>query len=159
MAVSIARPVSIQTSLSADDFARILNVDPTRERVFLSIDFAQLPATSDFAVRVFLDLPQANASTPTTDPHFAGSFAFFGTAPSNAPAGGSLVHQEHPMFLVNITNTLQKLRQNQELKPGSPISVQLVPAPFAGSFERESTQLLLEHVDILTTPVIINPPE
>jgi tyrosinase len=159
LVVSIARPVSIQTSVTAEDFARILNVDPAKERVFLSIDFAQLPATSDFAVRVFLDLPLANADTPTTDPHFAGSFAFFGTAPSNAPAGGGTLHQEHPMFLVNITNTLQKLRQSQEIKAGNPISVQLAPTPFTGGVERANTQLLLEHIDILTTPVITNPPE
>jgi tyrosinase len=156
-AVSIARPVSRETRLSANDFATIINSDAAKERLFVSIEFAQLPATSDFAVRVFVNLPNANSSTPTDDPHFAGSFAFFGTNPPNAPAAAGGEHQHQPNFLVNITNTLQKLKKNQELKEGGPTSVQLVPVPFAGKFEREDTQLLLENIDIITTPVIVNP--
>jgi tyrosinase len=158
-AVSIAKPVSRETRLSANDFATIINSDAAKERVFVSIEFAQLPATSDFAVRVFVNLPNANSSTPTDDPHFAGSFAFFGTNQPNAPAAAGGEHKHQPKFLVNITNTLQKLKRNQELKDGNPIAVQLVPVPFAGKFEREDTQLLLEKIDIITTPVIINPPQ
>ncbi|HTG17777.1 MAG TPA: tyrosinase family protein [Blastocatellia bacterium] len=158
-AVSIAKPVSIDTRLSANDFATILNSDAATERVFVNINFAQLPATSDFAVRVFIDLPSANSSSPTDDPHFAGSFAFFGTSLPNEPAAAGGEHQGKTDFLVNITPTLQKLRRNQELRAGSPFSVQLVPAPFAGKFEREDTHLLLEKIDIITTPVIINSPE
>jgi hypothetical protein len=63
------------------------------------------------------------------------------------------------MFLVNITDTLRKLKGRQELKEGSPFSVQLVPVPFGGKFEREDTQLLLEKIDIIITPVIINSKE
>ena len=160
-AISIAKPVSKETRLSANDFDSIINSDAATERVFVSIDFAQLPPSSDFAVRVFINLPNANSSTPTDDPHYAGSFAFFGTDQPNAPAGAAGAggdHKHQPKFLVNITNTLQKLKRNQELKDGSPIAVQLVAVPFAGKFEREDTQLLLDKIDIITTPVIINPP-
>jgi hypothetical protein len=62
------------------------------------------------------------------------------------------------MFLVNITPTLQRLRRNQELREGNPLSVQLVAVPFAGKFEKPDTQLMLEKIDIVVTPVIINPP-
>lgn len=158
-AVSIGRPASIETRLLPGEFARIVNVDTSRDRVFASIDFAQLPPSSDFAVRVFINFPQANTSTPTTDAHFAGSFSFFGTAPTNTPAGAAVAHKEQPMFLVNITSALQRLRQSQELTEASPISVQLVPVPFSGSFEKPDTQLMLEHIDIIVTPVIINEPE
>jgi hypothetical protein len=44
-------------------------------RVFASIEFARVPPQSDFAVRVFVNLPNANKDTRTEDPHFAGSFA------------------------------------------------------------------------------------
>jgi hypothetical protein len=44
------------------------------------------------------------------------------------------------------------------LNEGTPISLQLVPVPFAGKFEREDTQLELNGIEIITTPVIINPP-
>lgn len=151
-AISIAKPMSKETRLSASDFSAIINSDAVQERVFVSIDFAQLPPTSDFSVRVFINLPNANSSTPTDDPHYAGSFAFFGTS----QPGTAGEHKHQPQFLVNITNTLQKLKRGQELKEGSPIAVQLVAVPFAEKLEREDTQLLLEKIDIITTPVIVN---
>ena len=155
-AVSIAKPFSRESSVSPGELAGIINSDAAKERVFVSIQYAKLPPTSDFSVRVFINLPDANSSTPTDDPHYAGSFAFFGTDQPNAAAGDESGHEHHPKFLVNITNTLQKLKRNQELKDGSPISVQLVAVPFAGKFEKEDTQVLLDGIEIITTPVIIN---
>lgn len=157
--VSVAKPISLETRIAASDFTSILNVDAARDRIFVSIDFARLPATSDFAVRVFIDLPNANRSTPIDDPHYAGSFAFFGTEAPNAPSPTAEQHGGQKMFLVNITTTLQKLRRNQELREGSPMSVELVAVPFADKFVREDTQLILERIDIIVTPVIINPPQ
>jgi tyrosinase len=155
-AVSIARPFSKETKLAPQDFAAVINSDTARERVFASIDFARVPPQSDFAVRVFVNLPNASSSTPTEDPHFAGSFAFFGTHSEGAAAAGG--HQHQPQFLVNLTNTIQRLRSSGQLNEGTPISLQLVPTPFAGKFEREDTQLELNGIEIITTPVIINPP-
>ena len=151
-AISIARPVQRETTLSTADFARIIAGDPSREKVFASIAFAQLPASSDFAVRVFVQLPTANRSTSIEDPHYAGSFAFFGTTPPvGTPPAGDHVHQ--PKFLVDLTPTLQRLLQRQELKDGQPISLQLVAVPFGDNFEKPETELLLENLDIITTPV------
>jgi tyrosinase len=150
--VSIAKPFSKETRLAPQDFAAIVNSDTARDRIFASIDFASLPAQSDFSVRVFVNLPNANAGTSTEDPHFAGSFAFFGTHT------GPAAHTHQPKFLVNLTNTIQKLRSSGQLKEGTPLSLQLVPVPFAGKFEREDTQLELNGIEIITTPVIINSP-
>ncbi|HEV7683522.1 MAG TPA: tyrosinase family protein [Pyrinomonadaceae bacterium] len=154
--VSIGRPISRETKLSTADFSSIINADAAKEKVFVTIDFAQLPPASDFAVRVFVNLPAANSTTPTTDPHFAGSFGFFGTTEPSDFAG----HKHQPQFLVNITDTLQRLKRSGELKDGTPLSVQLAPAPFRGQFEKADTQLQLEKIDIITTPVIVHaPPE
>ncbi|HET6893740.1 MAG TPA: tyrosinase family protein, partial [Pyrinomonadaceae bacterium] len=155
-AVSIAKPIHKETRLAPQDFAQIINSDTAKERIFASIEWADLPAHSDFSVRVFVNLPSANSSTSTEDPHFAGSFAFFGTTGAHRAAAGGHAHQ--PRFLVNITNTIQRLREKGELNEGTPISIQLVPVPFAGKFEREDTQLQLNGIEIITTPVIINPP-
>jgi len=66
-------------------------------------------------------------------------------------------HPGHqPQFLVNITNTVQRLRQRQELKEDTPLSIQLVAVPFAAKFEREDTQLVLNKIEIIITPVIVN---
>jgi tyrosinase len=154
-AVSIARPFSKETKLAPQDFAAIVNSDTARDRIFASIDFAMVPEHADFSVRVFVNMPNANRSTPPTDPHFAGSFAFFGATGGH---GGAATHPHQPKFLVNLTNAIQRLRSNGELKEGTPLSLQLVPVPFAGKFEREDTQLELNGIEIITTPVIINPP-
>src|SRR6185437_7663368 len=114
---------------------------------------AKLPPTSDFFVRVFVNLPDANSRTPSDDPHYAGSFAFFGTEPAEEAPGE---HRHQPKFLVNLTNTLQKLKRTQQLRDGTPISVQLVPVPFADKFEREDTELVVDKIAIIVTPVITN---
>ncbi len=154
--VTIARPLSIDTRLSAGDFASIINSDASKETVFLNVDFARLPASSDFAVRVFVNQPDADRNTPTADPHYAGSFAFFGTDQGGAAPATDGEHKHRLSFLVNISHTLQRLKRSQAISEGRPFSIQLVPVPFAGQFERMDTQLVLEKIDIITTPVIIN---
>ena len=152
-ATSIARPLSLQSRIAPDAMAQIINSDTARERIFASIEYAQLPATSDFAVRVFVNLPNADRNTPNTDPHYAGSFTFFGTESAGTLAANA--HHHVPKFLVNLTDTIQRLRQRQELGGTTPLSLQLVPTPFAGKLEREDTELVLNAIDIITTPVIV----
>jgi tyrosinase len=157
LATSIAKPVSVETKLSAADFSRIIESNAASERIFATIQFAQLPATSDFSVRVFVNLPGANRNTPNTDPHYAGSFAFFGTSTvASAPASEHAQHRHQPQFLVDLTATVQRLRQRQELKADAPISIQLVPTPFADQFEREDTELMLTNLDVIVTPVVVS---
>lgn len=153
-AVSIDKPTSKETRLTPEDFAQIINADTAKDRIFASIDFASLPVHSDFSVRVFVNFPNANSGSSTEDPHFAGSFAFFGSRGDHT-TGEHKPHQ--PKFLVNLTNTIQRLREKGELREGTPLSLQFVPVPFAGKFERPDTQLELNGIDIITTPVIINP--
>ena len=56
---------------------------------------------------------------------------------------------------MNLTDTIQRLRQRQELGGTKPISLQLVPTPFAEKLEREDTELILNAIDIITTPIIV----
>lgn len=46
-------------------------------RALLTLSGASPGHTEDFFVRVFLNKPDATADTPESDPHFAGTFAFF----------------------------------------------------------------------------------
>jgi tyrosinase len=147
-AVSMARPFSKEAKVSADDFAAVVDAD-TKDRVFARIQYAQLPSTNDFFVRVFLNLPAADAQTPTEDPHYAGSFAFFGTS-----AAG---HEGHGRteFLVNVGETLRRLKQRGELAAGSPLSVQLVAVPVTGQLVQPEAELVLEGIDLVVSPVLI----
>ena len=150
--VAIARPFSKETTVSAQDFAALVEVDKARERVFARIGFAQPPAANDFFVRVFVQLPNAGPDTPTNDPHYAGSFAFFGTQSDH--------HAAHPHkldFLVNVTDTLQRLRRSGDLAADKPLSIQLVAVPATGEFVRPETELVLEQVELVVSPVLVRP--
>lgn len=154
---SIGKPLSIESRLEPDTFARIINVDSARDAIFATIGYAQLPASSDFSVRVFVNFPAATAGTPDTDPHYAGSFAFFGTeAATAAMRAGERHHQ--PAFLVNLTGTIRRLKERGELRAGAALSLQLVPTPFGGKFERDETELTLTSLEIIVTPVIVTAP-
>jgi tyrosinase len=109
-----------------------LSADATLDadtRVLLRIFDVKQPATGDFFVRVFINLPSANASTAISDPHYAGSFAFFfDPAHATHGAGGAATHGGHgdAAFLVDATPALRRLRQLDMLRAGGEISVQLV---------------------------------
>jgi tyrosinase len=150
-AVRIGKPVSLRAPQRSEGISAVLGADLKREHVFASVEYARLPPTSDFAVRVFVNLPDANRNTPMSDPHYAGSFAFFGTSAPGEASAGSAHHQ--PKFLVSLSAALERLQQSQMLRDS--LSIQLVAIPFKGSFEREDTEIELTSVDIITTPIIV----
>jgi tyrosinase len=146
--VSIARPFSRATSATFRDFAAILEEDGRRERIFARADYASLPPSNDFFVRVFINRADADASTPTSDPHYAGSFAFFGTQGHEHGR-----HTPKTDFLVNVTDTLQRLRAQGVLGESEPISVQLVAVPIGPRMARADAELTLERLDLIVSPV------
>jgi hypothetical protein len=60
-------------------------------------------------------------------------------------------------FLVNVTETLQRLRQEGQLRAGEPIQVQLVAVPATEAFISPETDFTLKSIDLVVTPVIIHP--
>ena len=152
--INIERPFTRETQITPGELSGLINNDMAREKIFVSIEYASLPSSSDFYVRVFINMPGASSGTPASDPHFAGTFAFFGT---DMP--GMNEHKHQPRFLVNITSTLQKLKDRGELKDGNPVSVQLVAVPFEGKFEKPNTNIQLNKIELIVTPVIINAKE
>lgn len=155
MAVTAARPMAVATRLSSADFAQLIEGEGRAERVFASIRYAQLPRTNDFAVRVFVNLPSADASTPIDDPHYAGSFSFFGSPPAGVEASPQALSKHTPQFLVDLTETIRRLRQRQELRADGELSLQLVAVPFGEDFASADTELVLDALEIITTPVVI----
>ena len=98
--------VRAKTAAGRQVFARLADISP--------------PATTaGFYVNVFVNCPYLSAETPTNDPHYATSFAFFG----------------HPhgelAFSVDITEPLTRL--NRLGRPATDqIEVQLLPLPIPG---------------------------
>jgi tyrosinase len=146
--ISVARSFSQATSVSAGDFAALIESNRATERVFARINYAMLPSRDDFFVRVFINLPEASAATPTDDPHYAGSFAFFGTHGQDHGA-----HAPKTECLVYVSDTLQRLRAMGALRDREPISVQLVAVPVTGRFERADMELTLEQIDLIVSPM------
>ena len=156
MEISISRPFSQQTMQKVDSINRIIE-NGHKDVLFASINYAKLPSSSDFLVRVFINKPDANAKTPTTDPHFAGTFAFFGTESDGASTHVSHNdHQHQPEFLVNLIPALQKLKGMGKINDNSEVSIQLVAVPVDEKFENPNTKLILNQVELLISPVMIS---
>ena len=151
--VRLNQPMSLNSRVSASDFASLANVDKRRERLLVRVKYAQAPSVNDFFVRVFINLPTASSETSSESPHYAGSFAFFGTHKQ----GQHGIHNHKTEYLVNATNTLNRLKSNGLLRDGDEISVQLVAVPVTPSsqFRRPGAQLDVEEIELLVSPVTI----
>lgn len=91
-------------------------------RVLLTLQQVEPPASADFFVRVFVNAPgSVSAGTPISDPHYAGSFAFFldATAHRGMAMG-------KPGFLVDVTETLRRIGTTDQL------NLQFVAVPYPG---------------------------
>lgn len=117
--VEVGRPVTASIKIEPDKVRAALDVQ-TRNRLYLTIGGISMPKRSDEFVRVFLNKPDASADTPLSDPHYAGSFAFFvdehGMHGKSSPGAG---------FVVDTTEALRKLNQASALSEN--VDVQLVP--------------------------------
>jgi tyrosinase len=112
-----------------------------QEQVVLTVGEVTLPRNGDFYVDVFINRPDAGPTTPETDPHFAGSFAFFVDA-EHQHAGS------RPAFVLDVTEAVSRLSAANGFVAGQPITVQLVPVPIhperpvtEGTFSLESLEL------------------
>lgn len=153
--LSNGKPAMLRSTMAVQNFARILESNSVPERVFLSVQTANAPQPQDVFVRVFVNLTGADAATSTDDPHYAGSFAFFGNPAQMEKRNMSAAEAEHPRFLVDLTHTLRKLAQQGGLAPNAPVTIQLIPAPVGGQASFAGSQLVLEGVDIITSPVVV----
>jgi tyrosinase len=102
-----------------------LALESGRSRLLLTVEDSVVAQPGDFFVRVFVNQPDASASTSISDPNYAGSFAFLLDEEQEGvrPQGAS--------FLVDITDTLRRLNQSGSLANPQQAGIQLVAAPFA----------------------------
>ena len=84
------------------------------------------PANQESTIlRVFVNLPEARAGTPTEDnPNYVTTIGFFG------PGGEHAGHGMRPSVAVDLTRALQRLTASGGL-PSDEITIQLVPEPNA----------------------------
>jgi tyrosinase len=131
--VSAERPLMLRLNGSATHALQcpaaavnLLQGTSARQRVLLKARSVESDQAEDSFVRVFVNLPDANVGTSIHDPHFAGSFAFF---------GGNHMHDGHSVqanFYVDITDTLQRLAKGGGLGAERNVSLQFVLVPMHG---------------------------
>jgi tyrosinase len=117
--VSVGSVATVRIDVAAEALRQAIASAAT-DRILLTLQRVEPPATSDFFVRVFVNAPETvSAETPITDAHYAGCFAFFLGGPAHADMGAA-------GYLVDVTSTLRRL--------GAPehIDIQLVAVPYPG---------------------------
>lgn len=88
----------------------------------LELTFSGVEETPGFAVRVFVNTPDADARTPTTAPGFVGKVAFFCHTTERGGKMVCVVHGEGlPTFRLNATEALRRTGSR------GPATVTLVP--------------------------------
>lgn len=92
---------------------------------------------SDIVVNVFVNCPYLSPATSYTDPHYAGTFSFFGRTQHH---GGD--------FLIDITQPVRRLAREGRISEDK-LRVQLMPLPAAAGAKSEST-FQAGKVDILS---------
>jgi tyrosinase len=148
----LGKPYSSPPIARAAELSSLLTQRDPASNAFLRFEYARFPEANDSFVRVFLNLPSADARTPTEDPHYAGSFSFFGSP------GGVHEQMHATQHLVNVTPALRRLMERGELREGNPISMQLVAVPASGSFRKPDLVLELRRIELLITPIVVRPP-
>lgn len=93
-------------------------VEPSR--VLAILKGVSYPARGDerIIVNVFVDCPYLSPALPSTDPHFAGAFAFFGQPMKEMTMGGT--------FVIDLSKPLRILAEQGRLKEKE-LNVQLMP--------------------------------
>lgn len=96
---------------------------PGGGRVRAVITVGNAPTIAPMLINVFVNKPDANAQTPTTDPSFAGSFSFF---------GGHRLHAAPQDIVIDLSKALSRATSAN----ASDVSLQLVPVmlePYTGA--------------------------
>ncbi len=93
-------------------------------RIIAIIRDVEPPKRGNVEVHVFVNHDSLTAQTPISDPHYAGTFTFFGAEHA--------AHRGKPSFLIDITGALASAAQARS-GTGSTIKVQLLPVPIRAS--------------------------
>jgi tyrosinase len=70
-------------------------------RILAILSELKLPEANDLVVNVFVDCPYLSPETPYTDPHYAGTFSFFGNAMK-------MPGMEQPNYVIDVTKPVRE---------------------------------------------------
>lgn len=121
-----------QVSMQPGVKLQSLTDDEPTNRLLVRIEDVTAPKYEDLFVSVFVNKRDASPETSASDPHFAGSFAFFASNHESAHSGGLMT------FLVDLTSAVETLQRSGELADGDPIELTFVPRSFESNRPSEN---------------------
>lgn len=149
--LSPMKPVQFRTKADPAMLAKAATGGEDGEQVLLRVSGIAAPKNDDTYIRVFVNLPSANANTSIEDPHYAGSFGFFmGAMFAKMSRTGTV-----PDYYVDVTDTLAALRRGGMLAPGEDISLTLVAVPHETG-QRAAGAIDIGRMDLVTTPSAVH---
>jgi tyrosinase len=151
--LAVDKPAAARLQIQPDALRAVLD-NNARQKAVLTIDEVQAPPKQDVFVRVFINKPDASASTPIEDPHYAGSFAFFccqehphegAATPAATPPPAT---NQKLSYLVDATETVRRLSQAGSLSADTQIT--LVAVPIEEGRRIETQKVTLGRVELAT---------
>lgn len=124
LTVQVGHPAAGSIKIEPATVRAALDVQ-TKNRVYLTLSGVTMPIHAEHFVRVFLNKPNASAESPISDPHYAGSFAFFVDEHAMHGPGGGMPKAG---FVVDTTAALRRLNEGGALP--DQVEVQLVAVPY-----------------------------
>jgi tyrosinase len=101
------------------------------------------PGNPSVGVRVFVNMPEADASTSTDDPHYVASFSFF------EHEGDHGEHEHGPTtYYINATPAIRRLQEAGEYRMGEPLETTLVIVPSVPEGRVEDVEIPFEGLSI-----------
>ena len=115
-------------------------------RLLVRLTGVHSPANDDTYLRVFVNLPNASAATPVSNPHYAGSVGFF----TDPRRHGGMRHDHY----IDISRTVARLTEAGMMAATDPIAITVINvAHEAGT--RAPGPVRVGKIDLITTPVAI----
>ena len=100
-AVDISVP-TLPTHVQSMYALKSAGVSLGRERIVARLSDVVQPETNDLVVNVFVDCPYLSPTTPYSDPHYAGTFSFFGARAMQGMPG------MQPTYVIDITDPVRE---------------------------------------------------
>jgi tyrosinase len=147
--VTLGKPLLAAFNVDGREFSQIAN-SQAGERAILTVRELAQPPSSDVFVRVFVNKADADAQTPTEDPHYTGSFYFFVHGDNAAGMNQADMHHD---WLVDLTPALKRLGTTAGGAPGQ-VTISLVAVPAAPGRAQDLT-ISAADLELVISPLTV----